>query len=114
MGGAVVLPALTDALNHFFGPHFSAEVESGGLGFHWRGRSFGGLELSGMLEGDVAWSALNTAHDVVLEGLGEDGEHPRALASAHVDVQPVAGGWQLRLLTPDGETLRQEVWRTST
>ncbi|GGI73390.1 hypothetical protein GCM10010914_04230 [Deinococcus wulumuqiensis] len=90
------------------------EVESGGLGFHWRGRSFGGLELSGMLEGDVAWSALNTAHDVVLEGLGEDGEHPRALASAHVDVQPVAGGWQLRLLTPDGETLRQEVWRTST
>ena len=66
-----------------------------------------------MVEGDVAWAALNTTHDVVLEGLGEDGEHPQALASARVDVQPVAGGWKLRLLSPVGEVIRAAQWLTA-
>ncbi len=64
-----------------------------------------------MTQGSVASVSLSTAHDVVLEGLGEDGQHPGPLAEASCVAEPTAAGWLLRLHSPAGQELGRAVWR---
>ena len=66
----------------------------------------------GIEQESLAFSALNTAHDVVLEGMGEDGVHPGPLLSAELDVLAGPQGWHLRVTLTDG-TVRQAFWRTA-
>ena len=106
------LPALAAALNALFGPHLSAEAESNGIGFRWRGRDFGSFGTVGMEQQTFAEMALNTAHDVVLEGMGEDGEHPGPLLHAAWEARAEAGGWRLCLTLENGEQ-REALWQTA-
>ena len=80
------------------------------MGFTWAGRSFGSLEVTGIEPESVASIALETALDTVLEGMGEDGDHPGPLVRAHAETHVVPGGWLLRLVDLDGQTLRQALW----
>lgn len=105
---AAHFPALAAALRKLFGPSFSAEPQADGLGFRWRGRDSGSCGALGM-EQDWLLSALSTAHDVVLEGMGEDGEHPGLLVQAQPAVLADERGWRLRLLFPGGE-VKETLW----
>ena len=103
------LSALAAALNRLFGPHLYAEALSDSIGLRWRGREFGSFGTVGMEQEAFAEMALNTAHDVVLEGMGEDGDHPGPLLHASWDVLAGAQGWRLRLTLEGGE-VREALW----
>lgn len=113
MDGKQALEALAEALQGLFAPRFPAEAGTRGIDFSWNGRGFGSLVVGGMESSSVASATLSTAHDTVLEGMGEDGEHPGALANASCHVETVPEGYRLILLNSDGGELASALWMTA-
>lgn len=98
------LERLLAALRELFGPRLEvgeAGGEDGGVVFLWDGRvdCMVGLTEGGLQS--VAEQLLSTAQDIWLCGLGEEGTHPGAWATASPEVIPEAAG--LRLVLRQGE-----------
>lgn len=104
--------ALAAALTSLFGEDLGIALLPGGFGFSWKGQDFGCLiwqragETEGMALPNIVSAALQTAHDTVLEGMGNAGTDPGPLATSTCDFAEVPGGFRVRLKTDNGSGWR--------
>ncbi|RJF71152.1 hypothetical protein D3875_05725 [Deinococcus cavernae] len=59
----------------------------------------------------IVSTALNTAHDTVLEGMGYAGSDPSPLATSNADYLVRPGAFLLRVIAVDGAVLNTATFR---
>ncbi|WP_194165200.1 hypothetical protein [Deinococcus terrestris] len=100
------LEPLLTALRELFGPRLGfGEVQEGDreVVILWDGRID---SVVGLAEGELenaAWQLLSTAQDIWLRGLGGEGTHPGAWATASPEIVVEATGLRLVLLQGERE-----------
>lgn len=97
------LEGLLDALRELFGPRLNFDsVEEGWLPVLWNQVEEARVWTGHDDPADTALFALSTAQDIWLRGLGEEGTHPGAWATASPEVRRKGAELVLALLGPQG------------